>query len=232
MSYSETKAIWHPLESNPDVMNEYIHKLGVSNQWGFSDLWGLDDEALMFVRQPCLALLLLFPITENSENYSKDENERIKKEGQTISKNIYFSNQTIPNACGTMAILHALLNNTELVDIGDGTLKKIYEETKNLSPMEKAKYLEQSKDLASVHSEYSVKGQTSVSEAEDNVDLHFICFIQCDGDLYELDGRKEFPINHGKCDDLLKGAVKIIKEVIERNPNSNEITAQVFTPIK
>jgi len=70
--------------------------------------------------------------------------------------------------------------------------------------MEKAKYLEDSKDLASVHSEYSVKGQTTVSEADDDVDLHFICFIQKDGDLYELDGRKEFPINHGKCDDLLK----------------------------
>jgi len=30
-----------------------------------------------------------------SENCSKDENERIKMEDQTISKNIYFSNQTI-----------------------------------------------------------------------------------------------------------------------------------------
>jgi len=92
--------------------------------------------------------------------------------------------------------------------------------------MEKVRYLEQSKDLASVHSKYSVKGQTSVSEAENNVDIHFICFIQSDGDLYELDGRKEFSINHGKCDDLLKGAVKIIREEIKRNPNSNEITAQ------
>ncbi|ORX77326.1 peptidase C12, ubiquitin carboxyl-terminal hydrolase 1 [Anaeromyces robustus] len=231
MSYSETKSIWHPLESNPEVMNEYIHKLGVTGNWGFSDLWGLDDEALMFVSQPCLAVLLLFPITEESENLTKNENERIKKEGQTVSKDIYFSNQTIPNACGTMAILHALLNNTELVDIGDGILKKIYQDTKELSPMDKAKYLEQSKDLANVHSEYSIKGQTTVTEADDNVDLHFICFIQKNGDLYELDGRKEFPINHGKCDDLLKGAVNIIKDVISRNPNTNEITAQVFVPL-
>ncbi|ORX59284.1 hypothetical protein BCR36DRAFT_343240 [Piromyces finnis] len=231
MSYSETKAVWHPLESNPEIMNEYIHKLGVTGSWGFSDLWGLDDEALMFVSQPCLAVLLLFPITENSENLTKDENERIKKTGQIVSKNIYFSNQTIPNACGTMAILHSLLNNTELVDIGDGILRKIYDETKDLSPIEKAKYLEESKDLASVHYEYSVQGQTNVGEAEDNVDLHFICFIQKDGDLYELDGRKEFPINHGKCDDLLKGASNIIKDVIARNPSSNEITAQVFVPL-
>ena len=32
---------------------------------------------------------------------------------------------------------------------------------------------------------------------EDDVDLHFIVFVEKDGDLYELDGAKPFPINHG-----------------------------------
>lgn len=30
------------------------------------------------------------------------------------------------------------------------------------------------------------------------IDKHFIAFIPFQGSIYELDGRKKFPINHGK----------------------------------
>jgi hypothetical protein len=36
---------------------------------------------------------------------------------------------------------------------------------------------------------------------EDDVDLHFIAFVQKDGNLYELDGAKPYPINHGATGD-------------------------------
>lgn len=39
---------------------------------------------------------------------------------------------------------------------------------------------------------------------------HFAAFVEKDGSLYELDGRKPFPINHGKCTDLLKVNKKLI----------------------
>ena len=32
---------------------------------------------------------------------------------------------------------------------------------------------------------------------DEDINLHFICFVEKDGHLYELDGRKPFPINHG-----------------------------------
>lgn len=36
--------VWLPLESNPDVMNEYLHKLGLSKDYAFYDVYGLDEE--------------------------------------------------------------------------------------------------------------------------------------------------------------------------------------------
>ena len=37
----------------------------MSMSYSFGDVFGLDPDLLLMVPQPCLALLLLFPITEN-----------------------------------------------------------------------------------------------------------------------------------------------------------------------
>lgn len=44
--------------------------------------------------------------------------------------------------------------------------------------------------------------------------LHFVSFIHADGCIYELDGRKPFPINHGpsSAETLLQDAAKVIKK--------------------
>mmetsp|Transcript_5513 Transcript_5513/g.15363 ORF Transcript_5513/g.15363 Transcript_5513/m.15363 type:complete len:152 (+) Transcript_5513:123-578(+) len=64
---------WLPLESNPEVMNSFVEKLGAdTSSWAFCDVFGLDPELLMMVPQPVLAVLMVFPITDQSEK-AKDE---------------------------------------------------------------------------------------------------------------------------------------------------------------
>jgi ubiquitin carboxyl-terminal hydrolase L3 len=57
--------------------------------------------------------------------------------------------------------------------------------------------------------------------ADADVDLHFICFIEKDGSLWEMDGRKKCPINHGPCDELLESTATVVKQFMQREPGKN-----------
>ena len=140
---------------------------------------GLDADLLAFVPQPVLAVLLLFPITDEYEKYRGEEEARIGKDGQKVSDTLYFTKQTIPNACGTIGLLHSLANNTEALEVdrkfllgedvsgrqtcwlsslthtscklAAGGLSRILERTAKKSPNDRAKELELDQDLARAH---------------------------------------------------------------------------------
>ncbi|ETE61549.1 hypothetical protein L345_12698, partial [Ophiophagus hannah] len=62
---------------------------------------------------------------------------------------------------------------------------------------------------------------------DDKIDLHFIALVNVDGILYELDGRKPFPINHGRSnvDTFLEDAVEVCKKFMERDPDELRFNA-------
>lgn len=43
-----------------------------------------------------------------SEKHRKEEAERIEKDGQTVSKGLYYLKQTVGNACGTIGLVHVV----------------------------------------------------------------------------------------------------------------------------
>ncbi|KAI9144850.1 ubiquitin carboxyl-terminal esterase L3 [Paraphysoderma sedebokerense] len=215
---------WRPLESNPEVLNKFIQELGVPNMFGFCDIFGLDPELLAMVPPGVQAVIFLFPVSEKYEKFRVEETERLKKEGQKISSKVYFMRQTIANACGTIAVVHSLCNNIESLAIGDSPIKRLFDATTNLSSDERGKYLESCKDIAKSHETTAQEGQTAPLEADADVDLHFVALVNVDGDLYELDGRKPFPINHGKCTDLLLDSARIAREFMDRDPDNLNFT--------
>lgn len=98
-----------PLESNPDVFTELAHKLGLSTSLGFQDVLSLDDpELLGFLPRPALALILVFPTTDEYERRVQDEDAKLGE--LQSSGDVVFFKQTINNACGLYAILHAVCN--------------------------------------------------------------------------------------------------------------------------
>mmetsp|Transcript_22690 Transcript_22690/g.31597 ORF Transcript_22690/g.31597 Transcript_22690/m.31597 type:complete len:240 (-) Transcript_22690:35-754(-) len=213
---------WLALESNPDVLNKYIQNLGVpGSKWQFIDVLGFDEDLLQMVPRPVCAVLLLFPITEVSEEDDQKQLTKITKEGQSVSDKLWFMKQTIGNACGTIGVLHSLANNAEKFDLKkDAPLSKFLQKTASLSPEERADALIASEAIAEAHEESAKEGQTETPALESDINLHFVVFVERDGHLYELDGRKPFPVNHGPTspDTLLEDAVKVVDHFIKRDP--------------
>jgi len=215
---NKTKSKWLPLESNPDVLNTYAHNLGLSARWAYTDVFGLEPDLLAMVPQPVASVLFLYPISDNNEKYKVEE---ARKEQQIIPSDIVFYKQTISNACGTIGVLHSLANSLDAADIG-GSLKGLFEKSKNKSPEERAKLLEEDDALAEAHKSAGEAGQTRAPRPEEDVKLHFICYVQRNGRLYELDGRMASPIDHGPSNNLLGDSAKVIKKYMQLDPNETQ----------
>ncbi|XP_062073906.1 ubiquitin carboxyl-terminal hydrolase 3 isoform X1 [Humulus lupulus] len=226
---------WLPLEANPDVMNQFLWGLGLpETEAECYDVYGFDQELLEMVPKPVLAVLFLYPITSQSEEERMlQANEMKEPHGK-----VYFMKQTVGNACGTVGLLHAVANITSEIKLHDGSfLDKFFKSTASLGPLERARYLENDREMEVAHSIAATAGET---EASDNVNTHFICFTCVDGTffvgslslcvgfivskcvLYELDGRKTGPISHGASSPstLLQDAAKVILGMIQKNPDS------------
>lgn len=54
--------VFIPLENNPVVMSELAHKLGLSDEYNFHDVYSLTDPDLVaLVPRPAQALLFIYP---------------------------------------------------------------------------------------------------------------------------------------------------------------------------
>ncbi|KAL9231159.1 hypothetical protein vseg_006417 [Gypsophila vaccaria] len=198
-------------------MNQFLWGLGLpEGEAECNDVYGLDEEMLQMVPKPVLAVLFLYPLTPESEA-DRVEEDSVPKD---YNKKVYFTKQTVENACGTVGLLHAIGNVTSEINLEpDSFLDRYYKATADMDPLERALFLEKDTEMETAHSVAATAGNT---EALDNVNTHFICFSCVDGELYELDGRRERPISHGPSspNTLLQDAAKVIKDIIQKNPNS------------
>ena len=92
---------WVGLESNPEVMTEYAHKMGVEKSWGFTDVLGLDDDSLKMVPSPCVGIIFLYPFAQLEAHKRTLGSHR----GREIP-GVWYMRQTIGNACGAVALMH------------------------------------------------------------------------------------------------------------------------------
>ncbi|KAF2721585.1 cysteine proteinase [Polychaeton citri CBS 116435] len=201
---SETRARrkFIPLENNPEVMTALMHKLGLSSSLQFHDVYSIDEpDLLAFVPRPALALLLVFPVSNTYEKFRQEEDSgKEAYEGSGSNEPVIWYKQTIGNACGLMGLLHAASNGAARQQIQNGSaLDDFVRQAIPLRPRERADLLENTEALENAHQAAGAQGDTTAPDANDDVDLHYVCFVKDERDrhLWEMDGRRKGPIDRG-----------------------------------
>uniref|UniRef100_A0A1A9UT34 Ubiquitin carboxyl-terminal hydrolase n=1 Tax=Glossina austeni TaxID=7395 RepID=A0A1A9UT34_GLOAU len=218
-----TMSVWTPLESNPEVLTKYIHTFGVTKDWVITDVMGLEPDMLEWIPKPVKSIILLFPCSDTYEKHRAEEQKRLAETGQTYPKDLFYMRQLNQNACGTVALIHSVANNEDM--LGEGILKDFLDLTKDMTPEERGKALEADKAVRESHQALAQEGQT-ISDPNEEVYHHFIAFVNKASILYELDGRKMFPIEHGATNDetFLQDAARVCKEFMARDPKELRFT--------
>jgi ubiquitin carboxyl-terminal hydrolase L3 len=146
---------WKPLESNPEVINEYVNTLGFNSEtFNFQDMLSIEDWGQEMVAQPCLGLMLIFPITEISEKHRAEEKAKITADGQHVDPDLFYMHQYAKNACGTVGVFHILGNLPEdkkNLIAEDSMLSKFYKACEGKTYKERGNFFRGSKTLKESH---------------------------------------------------------------------------------
>ena len=183
-------------------MTTLLHSLGLSTSLQFHDVYSISDPSLLsFIPRPAHALLLVFPVTTSYETFR--QNEDISLSSPENTKEVIWFKQTIRNACGLIGLLHAACNPPAKTYITPSSaLGSFLSAAIPLNPTQRARLIATMPDLAIAHAAAAVKGDTPAPSADDNVELHFVCFVKSEtGNLWELDGSRKGPLNRGKLDE-------------------------------
>ena len=172
---------------------------------------------------------MVFPVKEASEAHRHEEAAALAADGKAAAAwDGYFMTQTIPNACGTIGLVHAVANVS--VALGgrvplpaDSWLAAFVARTLAMTPDERCAALEADTAAEAEHAAVVSEGQ---SEVVDDTHQHFACFVERGGCLWELDGRKAMPVPHGRTSPsaLLHDAVRVVRGFMARDPEELRFT--------
>ena len=201
---SQKKKVVIPLDNDPEHIAKYSAKLGVDlSTVSFQEIFSLDEELLPFIPRPCYSVIFLYPINESLEARGKDT-------PVPDQNGPWFTLQTVSNQCGTIALIHSIMNNLQRIKINPGSwFDQFAKKTASMTPEQRAEDIYESDFLTEAHQEAA---SSSTVEIPEEVDLHFIAFVHANDKVWELDGRKPNPICHGPATDLVIDACNVIKK--------------------
>jgi len=186
-------------ENNPEVMNQLASKLGLSPELQFYDVYSLDEpELLAHIPRPVLALLVIIPLTPAWDRNRKDEDaDKQPYSGFGPDEPVIWFKQTIGHACGSIGLLHSVINGPAVDFIQPGS---DFETIRNLAiPLDmtkRAEMLYNNEAFEIAHKSVEQAGD-SYADTGERDGGHFVSFVKSGGRLWELEGSRMGPLDRG-----------------------------------
>merc|ERR1712150_153290 len=160
-------------------------------------------------------------VVANVERLKKDEDRQL---GDASTKVDFYMKQKsdLDNACGVIACLHAIYNNSntrkpnDIPIDADSILGQHWKNITTSSPEDRAVALASNRGFQRVHQKRASEGDSIQATEQSEVKHHYVTFTLSEGRLVELDGRKQGPhvVKEG-CTDVLKDTIDVIKRRLD-----------------
>uniref|UniRef100_A0A669DW71 ubiquitinyl hydrolase 1 n=1 Tax=Oreochromis niloticus TaxID=8128 RepID=A0A669DW71_ORENI len=199
---------WLELESDPGVKGVQVE-----------EIYDLQSKC----QSPVYGFIFLFKWIEERRSRRKvntlvDETSVIDEE---IVNDMFFAHQLIPNSCATHALLSVLLNCSG-VELGT-TLSRMKAFTKGFSPESKGYAIGNAPELARAHNSHARPEPRHLPEKQNGISavrtmeaFHFVSYVPIKDRLFELDGLKAYPIDHGPWGEEEEWTDKARRVIMER----------------
>ena len=196
---------WLELDSDPGLFTLLLEDMGVLGAQ-VEEIYDLQREPLVDSGANCLGAIFLFRWIEDRRSRRKmvDEEDLYVRDEKEVN-NMFFAQQIIPNSCATHALISILLNCPQL-ELGS-TLTNLRCHVAGMSPENKGLAIGNCPELAMAHNSHAVpRARRRQDRAKEHVPgtryttseaFHFVSYVPINGRLFELDGLKKFPVDHG-----------------------------------
>ncbi|KAF2849222.1 ubiquitin carboxyl-terminal hydrolase-like protein isozyme L3, partial [Plenodomus tracheiphilus IPT5] len=185
-------------------MNSLAQDLGLDmNAYSFHDIYSLTDpDLLAFIPRPVIALLVIIPLTPTWHSARTTEDKDLPEyPGKGPQEPVIWFKQTIGDACGSIGLVHCLLNSDAAKHIApSSTLAQIRDDAVPKGIWERAKVLEDSEAFEEAHARAAKLGDTATPArgTGEHTGQHFVAFVKArDGHLWELEGSRMGPLDRG-----------------------------------
>ena len=150
-----------------------MHSLGVDSKWHFEDVLSFDDSMLSMVNSSVCALLVLFPLKDIVD--ARESGDGVPTlDPETYESQVFFMKQEVSNACGTVAIVHAVANNRSQIQLENGSvLSEFVLKASNVSLDQRTSLLGDDERIEKHHQETATEGKTRDKDMARR-DLHFL----------------------------------------------------------